>query len=93
MRERDIPRQLTIRGNEWTVRLVNKMPHGADDCVGLCVFDDREIYILRGQTPRERGATAWHEILHAIEWEYKVKIGHRIINRLEYAMLDVLAAS
>lgn len=51
--------------------------------MGLCVGSSQEILLATGLTPKQRSETFWHELLHAIEFEYEIKIPHSLIYELE----------
>lgn len=50
---------------------------------GLCIQAEERIYILRGQSPRDRFETWLHEVAHLVEYESGIKIPHRLIEDLE----------
>ncbi len=91
-RMRDIPRSIKIRGKEWRIHFY-KLPFPDEapnfDVYGWCIPKRRLIYIKMGQTPRERVATRAHELLHAIECEYGISLGHPVIEALEMPLSDL----
>jgi hypothetical protein len=87
MKMKDFPKELVIGGRTWVVKF-RRVIEGNPIYLGMCYFEEAEIHIRLGQSPRERLATLWHEIFHAYEWEYGVKLGHKIIRKLEYAQSD-----
>lgn len=93
MKMKDLPREVVVNGNFWRVRFVRRMPEGNENAIGLCVFDDKEILVMLCQSERERLATLIHELLHAIEHEYGVEIGHKLIGVIEYAVADMVINS
>lgn len=60
-----------------------------DAFAGGCHFESKVLMISSRQSKSEALASLFHEILHAIEAEYKVKLGHGKINKLEYALAEV----
>lgn len=58
--------------------------------VGLTDPNDRIIYLKRGQTSSELMTTFIHEILHAINFEYEIKIKHKLIYNLEGCIYQVI---
>jgi hypothetical protein len=48
------------------------------------------ITIRDGLPPRLLLATLVHEILHVIEFEYPVKIKHKVIHKLEEGLVEIL---
>jgi|GEM_PF-2937288 len=77
----DIPDTLCINDSLWEVFFVKGI-HG-DDTAGQCDGDQKEILIDSGQSKREKAKTLIHEILHAFEYEYNIKIPHKLIYQLE----------
>lgn len=88
MRRRDFPKSLEINGNEWQI-LFRKLIEGDPYCYGLCCFDTRTITIRTGLKPDERRKTFFHELLHAIDYEYNINIAHRLVYKLEGPLSDV----
>lgn len=62
----------------------------AEDDLGVCDDKAKLIMISKRQTPEEMEATVYHELLHAIECEYRLKLGHPVIRKLEWAMAQVV---
>lgn len=60
------------------------------DCVGLCIWPDRIIKIAAGLGERESFDTLIHEVVHAIAFSTNTSINHRIINRIECPLADVI---
>lgn len=81
LRLRDYPREIMVGEDLWAVRFVRRLPE--DSQLGLCDPSEQTIYIRLGQTQEERLKTFLHELLHAIEYEYKIVMPHRLIHRLE----------
>lgn len=84
---KDYPKEVIIGGRSWKIKF-RRVIEGDRRYLGMCYFEDAEIHIRLGQSRRDRLATYFHEILHAFEWEYDVKLGHKIICKLEYAQSD-----
>ena len=51
---------------------------------GECDADEKLILIRLGQTPKERFKTAFHEILHAYEFESGKEIGEKTVRLVEH---------
>lgn len=64
-------------------------PRLVEDNMGVCDDEMKLIVLSRKQSLEELNATFWHEILHAFEKEYKITLGHRTINKLEWCLLEV----
>jgi hypothetical protein len=59
---------------------------------GECRWDGdiRQIALRSDLSKRILWETLFHEIAHAIEWEYKLPIPHKIIHALEKPLLRIL---
>ena len=80
--QHSLPRAIYINENFWKVRyaeVIKKQPM----CQGLCIPHRREILIKLSLSPRERVITFMHELLHAIDYEYDLKIPHALVYGLE----------
>lgn len=79
------PKRLTINGKRWRVRFASKIDPQAEGriTVGYCDAAALEIVILKGQPLDDILETFIHEVLHAIEASYGVKIPHKIIYGLD----------
>jgi hypothetical protein len=60
------------------------------DCLGECRFEAKQIALLKGRSDAETFETLIHEVLHAIEYEYGVKLPHKSIYALEGAVHKIL---
>ena len=88
---RQYPKHIYVRGTQWDIKFCRKTPDTyPGEGVGLCDPETKTIYIKYKQPPRETFLTFIHELLHAIEDEYEVEIGHPIIEPLEYAVANLL---
>lgn len=55
-----------------------------DDILGFCDGHSKLIFILRGQSPKDRFKAVVHELLHALEFEHDIKhFRHDLIYSLE----------
>jgi hypothetical protein len=61
--------------------------------VGLCDEARREILIKSGMSSDETLKTLLHELLHAMEFEYSIKIPHEAIYQYEEALFDFFCAN
>jgi hypothetical protein len=69
----------------WTDEFVD-----APDNRGECRFDTKQIVLLRGMADGPTFETLIHELLHAIEFEYEIKMPHASIYALEGAIHAIL---
>lgn len=81
-----IPSRLIIGKREYVVGVSDII---RDDVAGGCHQDQKMILISTDQNKDEAVATLFHEVLHAIEAECGIKLGHRKINKMEYALAQV----
>lgn len=58
--------------------------------LGECIYKDKEIFLTIHQSDTEKIKTLIHEVLHAIEFEYKMDISHKSVEILEIALYRVL---
>lgn len=87
LRPNDLPELLEIGDVSYRVCLAKKLKNND---MGFCDDDMKLIVLSRNQELNELNATFWHEILHAIEFEFKLNLGHDKINKLEWAILQVM---
>lgn len=85
-RIKDVPKNLVINETVWDIRFV-KVVHGCDEIFGMADDDNKEILIKRGLGRYETLKTLIHEVLHTFEFEYRLKIEHSLIYRLEEPIL------
>jgi hypothetical protein len=86
---RDYPVEVAVGDSVYELRFVRSIPE-AQNAVGLCDEGAQVIKIAYGQSPRERFRTFLHELLHAVDFEYKLRLPHRLIYRLEGPLADAL---
>jgi len=85
----DIPDTISINGSLWEIFFVRGIL-GADDIAGQCDGDEQQILIDSGLSKSEKAKTLIHEILHAFEYEYNIKIPHKLIYQLEEPIYRLL---
>lgn len=84
------PQTLKIKTAIWNVVITNTLVNNEWELYGLCDPSTRTIFIKKHLTQRQALSTFWHEVLHAFEYEYDLKLGHPLINKLEFAIADLL---
>lgn len=92
MKQRDIPKKITINGNEWILRFVKDLSAydtRSETCQGICLFKSKEMLVKTNMPKKEMLTIVLHEGLHAIEEEYGIKIDHKIVYALSKAMSDI----
>ena len=86
-----IPHKVEIKpGISYYVTYVDKFDDPLQ--MGYCLGADSEmgcrtIQIKKGLTPSMKARTFLHELLHAIDFEWGIKIPHKIIEALEKPLL------
>lgn len=89
MNQRDFPKELIINGSLWKIKFVRSLKeHDTDTthCFGLCDPSDRIIYIRKGQSKKDRLDTYFHELAHAICFEYDLDVAHKVIHKIGHAL-------
>lgn len=86
MKQPPLPKQVKVRDAIYTVIFMDRLSGG--DLGGMDPVN-RLIMLSLDQTPEELVASWFHEFCHAIEHEYGVKMGHKVINRLEYDLVEI----
>jgi len=84
----DYPKLIQVKDAVYHIIFTDSMDKKV---LGLC--DDRMklILISLNQPPSEMLATIWHELMHAVEKEFKVNLGHPRIRKLEWAIAQLQA--
>lgn len=80
------PKFLEVRDEKYSIRIVDRIPGQDKHTFGLCDDDDKIIWLRKKQSRRGLFRTLLHELLHAIECEYNIKLKHKRINVLELAL-------
>ncbi len=89
---REYPRQIRVKDETYEIRFVRKI-QGDCKVLGTCDPETRTIRIKLGQSLSETFNTFVHEALHAIEFEYDIKISHRAVYLMEKGISDLLMAN
>lgn len=82
----EYPKFLEVRDEKYSIRIVNKIPGEDKNTFGLCDDDSKIIWLRKNQSRRGMFRTLIHELLHAVECEYSIKLKHKKINVLELAL-------
>lgn len=94
MKKRFYPKRLKIRNKMYELSLVNldEKEENSDTILrGFCVPTAKFIAVEKGLSELEVLSTLIHEVLHAIETEYKFTIPHRMVYGLEVPLARFLA--
>lgn len=86
------PRRLTINGLRWKIRFVAEIwtNNPREVIWGCCYPDSREIHIRRDLEPEDMLHTVVHEVMHALEVSYRFRIPHKLIEKLERPIAELL---
>lgn len=92
------PTKLRIGDVYYRIRFVKsirrcKKKVGEGAIVGICDQARHEILIKQGMSKDETLKTYLHELGHAIEFEYDIKISHKAIYQYEEAIFDFICAN
>ena len=83
---KNFPTHLKIGDADYCLHFVNELD---EELAGICNDHQKLIVVSPNQSVEEIHCTLLHEILHAIEKEYKLTLGHKIIRKLEVALAQV----
>lgn len=87
-----IPHKVKIKpGVFYEVVWVDKFDD--PDQLGYCTADKRLIYIKKDLSEKESMTIFLHELLHALEFEYGLKIPHKLIYSLQDPLWFVFNAN
>ncbi len=76
------PKLVRVRETDYFVTFVKRLK---ESDMGVCDDTAKVIYLSLDQPADELYRTFHHEIAHAIECEYGIKLGHPTIRKLEVA--------
>jgi hypothetical protein len=85
-----LPREVWVGETVWTIRRVRKVPDNPENTIGLADPSDQVIYVKSGQGFRQTLATLIHELIHACEFTYEYDIPHKLIDKLDEHLADIL---
>lgn len=63
---------------------------GNEKTLAECRYDSKQIVIKNGQSDTDKLKAFIHEVFHAIEFEYRIPIPHKIIYLLEHAIFKII---
>lgn len=82
------PTEIFIKGESWRITFVDVIE--GKDTLGLCDPNNKVIHIRRGLKKDELFKTFIHELCHAAEDSYSIKVSHKAVYKLEEAIFDIL---
>lgn len=74
----------------WKVEISDSCEEAESDDLGLCIWDDKLIWVRSTQSERQILITLVHEIFHAMAYSYDLKLGHPVINKLQSPIADLI---
>ena len=92
------PKTLRIGDRTYRIRFVKsirgcKKAIGEGATVGLYDPFRIEILIKTGMSKDDTLKTLFHEVIHAMEYEYDIKLAHSGVYKFEEALFDFIAAN
>jgi hypothetical protein len=92
MKKRFYPSRVKVKDKHYTVSLVKAASAEPSDR-GTCDNKDRIILLRNSMTEKETYETFWHETLHALDYEYELKLTHPQVYALEKALAEFISAN
>jgi hypothetical protein len=93
IKRRFYPKTIKVRKTNYKLKFVKeikgRVPKG-QAIMGYCNQEKKHLVIRDSQTDKEVFSTLLHECLHAIEFEYELKIKHKLVYELEKAIEQLL---
>lgn len=88
----DYPDTIRIGKTSWKISFSNEVLK--DDWAGYCCDESRTIYLAAGMGKKETFVTLVHELLHAMDFDFDIRIPHRVVYGLEEPLaLLILSAA
>ncbi len=93
------PRQVTVRGERWTIRLVGRnalpRPPKGKVMLGSCDPSAQEICIWQGLKGKARWVVLLHELMHlafnqSCGEDLAASVEHALIDKIEEPLFDIL---
>lgn len=88
-KQSQFPKTLQVSDEVYKIQWVRAFK-GHDNQVGECCWTDKIIRIKLGQTPSDRLKTFIHEVIHAYECEFGLKMPHKLVYQMEEALFQFL---
>lgn len=90
---RGYPKRVKIGDNWYRVRVVKKIQGSSTKYAGMFYPNSRLICLLADQSDDELFKSYVHEVIHAFEDEYDIKIAHSGVYKFEEAIFDFFVAN
>ncbi len=95
MRKKLYPHSVKVGKRRYKIKMVRDLSDGKGQRLrGYCDPNKpHTLYLDKDQSQAELFSTFWHEVLHAIEVEHKIKLPHKLVYALEGPIAAVLKAN
>lgn len=80
--------KVKIGEQDWSVVWVDRIE--GKDTLGYCDDEAHVIMVMNGQETEEALHTYLHEVMHAMCDEYRIRLGHKTLDKLAGAFKDFL---
>ncbi len=87
------PSEVHVGHETYKIRFVKRIPKQPLSVVGLADSEAKTIWIKANQSKQQLFRTYVHEICHALEFEYEIKIEHKEIYKFEEAIVQFLLSN
>lgn len=82
----------TLAGHAWRIKRVKGLRDEADnELYGSCDSRNRVIELCKGMDPNREWETVLHEMVHAVEKEYGLKLSEQKVEILGKGLREMLA--
>jgi hypothetical protein len=68
----------------------NSIVVDGDECYGVFSGGNDEIEIVSGLNPQRRRATLFHELIHAVDFEYDIRLSEKQTRKLHIGLLNLI---
>lgn len=81
----DFPKSIRVGTVDYKILVTNRIPKvNGQKIYGLCCSGERKIWVRKSLPPDEQLSTFWHEVLHALDFEFEIEgLTHDLIYNLE----------
>lgn len=83
--QKEYPKKIYIKSEIYTIVFTNKITDYGD-----CDSVKRRIRIRKGMSKRETFSTFVHEVLHAFAFEGGFRLRHKLLYKLERAIVELI---
>jgi Zn-dependent peptidase ImmA (M78 family) len=83
---KDYPSHFNVKDEVYEIRMVSRIPGENKTVEGMCDDGAKIIWIRKNQSPRGLLRTLVHELFHALDGEYNLRLRHEQVWKLETAV-------